>query len=294
MTYEEICLLLTERHSEMSARLQKAGRYILSHPDEVGIVSMRQLAEAAGVHPTAMVRLAHFLGFDGFSELRDPFVQRLRRSSTDKTVSRARHLQDKIVSEDRLLEAMQQTAQENVARFYEQNDSKKIVRMAKKVLKAQRVFILGLRSSYPAAYSLAYSLGLVRPNGILLDGPGGIYQDPLRDATGRDVLFAISMSPYTRSTLEIVDYAAEKGCKILALTDNRLSPLAKGAEDTLIVGNETPSFFHSVAAFTTAIEVLVAILMRESGQKGLNHLLRVREQMDRFHTYVEPAHGGTS
>ncbi len=36
---------------DMPSQLQRAARYILEHPDEVALVSMRHLARNAGVQP---------------------------------------------------------------------------------------------------------------------------------------------------------------------------------------------------------------------------------------------------
>ena len=75
-------------HSELMAvfedltpRQQVGARYILDHPQDVALVSMRELSKRAGVPPATMTRLALRMGFDGFDDLRSLYADCLRRRS---------------------------------------------------------------------------------------------------------------------------------------------------------------------------------------------------------------------
>ena len=63
---------------ELSSELRKAARFLVDHPDEVPLVSMRVLASRSEVTPTTLVRLARRLGFGDWAALRRPFEDRLR------------------------------------------------------------------------------------------------------------------------------------------------------------------------------------------------------------------------
>ena len=58
---------------ELSSELRKAARFLVDHPDEVPLVSMRVLASRSEVTPTTLVRLARRLGFGDWAALRRPF-----------------------------------------------------------------------------------------------------------------------------------------------------------------------------------------------------------------------------
>ncbi len=61
---------LLAEFDELPGQLQLCARYIIDHPHEVGLQSMRTLAQAADVHPNSFVRLARQLGFDGYEAMR--------------------------------------------------------------------------------------------------------------------------------------------------------------------------------------------------------------------------------
>ncbi len=55
---------------DIPAQAQRGGRYVLDHPDDVVIYSMREIAERAGVSPATLVRLVNLLGSAKWSEIR--------------------------------------------------------------------------------------------------------------------------------------------------------------------------------------------------------------------------------
>jgi len=66
--------LIRQRFVELSPALQLGARFLLDHPNEVVVASMRSIAERAGVPPATLVRLAQALGFDGWPGLKEAFV----------------------------------------------------------------------------------------------------------------------------------------------------------------------------------------------------------------------------
>ena len=51
---------LIDRFDDMSPQLQQAARYLIEHPQEIALNSMRELARNANVQPATMTRLAKF------------------------------------------------------------------------------------------------------------------------------------------------------------------------------------------------------------------------------------------
>ena len=68
---------LLEALPEMSPQLRKAARYVLDNPNDVGVSSIREVAEAAEVTANSLVRMARAAGFEGYEDLRRPFREAL-------------------------------------------------------------------------------------------------------------------------------------------------------------------------------------------------------------------------
>ena len=53
----------------LTPELRKAGSWVLENSGEVGVSTVRQIADAAGVKPNTLVRLARAIGFAGFDDM---------------------------------------------------------------------------------------------------------------------------------------------------------------------------------------------------------------------------------
>src|SRR5207237_5589963 len=79
---------------------------------------------------------------------------------------------------------------------------------------AERVFCLGLRSSFAIAFHFHYVRAFAGGAVTLVDAAGGTGIDMLRGAGRGDALLAVSVRPYTRLTLDYARFAAERGVAV--------------------------------------------------------------------------------
>ena len=84
---------LTEEWDALTPEAQKAARYVLENPTDVGVSTVREIAEAAKVKPNTFVRMARQVGFDGYEDFRAPFREAIRKGGVSFP-DRARWLQD--------------------------------------------------------------------------------------------------------------------------------------------------------------------------------------------------------
>ena len=84
---------LADELSKLTPEARKAATYVLENPRDVGVSTVREIAEAANVKPNTVVRMARQVGFDGYEDFREPFREAIRRGAADFP-DRARWLQD--------------------------------------------------------------------------------------------------------------------------------------------------------------------------------------------------------
>ncbi len=126
---------------------------------------------------------------------------------------------------------------------------------------------------------------MFRNNAVLLDGRGGTFADDQRAFAADDGIFAVSLEPYAHETVRAVDYARDHGGTTVVVTDSPVSPLAKNADHVLIVGGESPSFFHSIAAAVAAAEALVVLMVAQGGRAALYTIEESGRQLGIFDAY---------
>ncbi|KQS69435.1 transcriptional regulator [Rhizobium sp. Leaf371] len=273
----------------MSVQLQAAARYVLDHPSDVALLSMREQARQAKVQPATMTRLAKHLGLDGYDDIRTLYAEAMRSGDAGFAgKAGVQALSQKLKGDHALAAEMLQSIGGQIARLTEPRSLDRIVQAAATLAKARRVSCLGLRASHSAAWHLHYILTLIGDKTTMLDGIAGTGADALGTATPDDVLLVVSVLPYTRATIEIAEYAHGRGIKIVAITDSDVSPLAQFATATIVVSTDGPSFFHTMSPAFAVAEVLGTLLAGHGGDGAVQALRRFDEQLAAFNVHLQP------
>ena len=284
---KQLLVEMTAGFDGLSPQLKEAARWVIDHPADVALLTMREQARRAGIPPATLTRLAQRFKLKGYDEIRRLSAEAVRERP-DSYRWRAEELLQRRDSEGDA--ALIQDIFSSLSRHLQELSRPVVVdrfRAAADIIaKARRVFCLGLRSTFSVAYSFHYARALFGAESVLVDGPGGIATDALRTIGPADVLLAISVKPYTRQTLQAVRYADKRGARVIAVTDSEVSPLAMLARETLVVGTETPSFFHTMAPAFAAIECLTALVAARRGSETLKSLAASEAQLEAFDTYV--------
>jgi DNA-binding MurR/RpiR family transcriptional regulator len=278
---------LLEAYQAMPRQLRAAAQWVLDNPRDVALLTMREQARRAGVNPASMTRLAQRMGLEGYESIRDLYAERLRRGETEFSgrtealVARRRQDGDGALAYD-----LAETLGRHMTALCSPAALDQMTQAAGLLAKAARIHVLGYRSSYPVACHFAYVYGLAGGNVRLLDGPGGTGPDALRGSGKGDALLAISVKPYTRAAIEVVDYAVTLGISIIAITDSVVSPLVGRADAAVIVPTESPSFFHTMAPAFAVAEGLAAILAATAGASALTAVRAMERQFDMLSTHI--------
>ncbi|MDH3219184.1 MAG: MurR/RpiR family transcriptional regulator [Gammaproteobacteria bacterium] len=263
---EEVLERLLAEFEELPGQLQLCARYIIDHPHEVGLQSMRTLAQDADVHPNSFVRLARHLGFDGYEAMRERFRDFVR-GGVGSSPDRVRWLQemDRKGGSTAVFGSMAEACLDNTEKMFAQQSIKDLERAVEWMLKARRVYVLGLGLAYPLAYNFWYVARMGFDHFILSPRHGSLPTDDIIRMDERDCLLAMTFQPYRRDTLAAVRQAKKRGARIIGITDSSASTLCREADLGLVSPTHTPQFFHSNTAVTALLESLCALLVVRGG-----------------------------
>ncbi len=272
----------------MSEQLQVAARYLLEHPREVALLSMREQARQADIQPATMTRLAKHLGFAGYDDVRQLYADAMRNDGTGFAGLAAAQAKNQKLKGDRALAAdMLGGVSAQVTALTRPAMLDSLVDAARRIERSRRIYCLGLRSSHSAAWHLHYMLSIAGKQSVMLDAVGGIGVDALGSAAPNDVLVAVSVLPYTRQTVEITEYAHSCDVPVIAITDSVVAPPALHATVALIVPTESPSFLHTMSPAFVVAEVLGALVAGRSGDAASEALARVDRQSAALNTHLK-------
>ncbi|ESW94182.1 MurR/RpiR family transcriptional regulator [Mesorhizobium sp. M0902] len=287
MDQEELAGQIVTAFDGMSAQLRSAARYVLDKPYDVALLSMREQARHAGVQPATMTRLAQHLGLDGYEAVRDIYAAAIRDGEIGFAGKAGLQVASQKLKGDHALAAdILDSISSQLSHLAEGRSIDRLVETARALSAARRVYCLGLRSSHAVAWHLHYILSLIGEKSVLLHGIGGTDGDALAHATKDDVLIAASVLPYTRFTIELVEYAAGRGVPVIAITDSGVAPLALLADHLVVVPTGSPSFFHTMTPAFIVAEVLGALVAGQAGEGAVESLRRFDEQGAALKTHL--------
>jgi DNA-binding MurR/RpiR family transcriptional regulator len=263
---EEIVERLLAEFDDLPGQLQLCARYLIDHPHEVGLQSMRTLAANAEVQPNSFVRLARHLGFEGYDALRERFRDFVRGGS-GSSPDRVRWLQQmgRKGGSAAIFGSMAEACLQNTEKMFARQSVAELQKAVDLMIDSRRVYVLGLGLAYPLAYNFWYVARMGFDHFILTPRHGSLPADDLIRMDERDCLLAMTFQPYRRDTLAAVQRARKAGAKIIGITDSSAASLCREADIGLVSPTHTPQYFHSNSAVTALLESLCALLVVRGG-----------------------------
>ncbi|ROQ00493.1 RpiR family transcriptional regulator [Stella humosa] len=244
--YEALRAAIAQRHAALPGRLQQVAEFVLDHPTDVALATVAEVAERTGVQPSAIVRFARALGFNGFTEMQQVFRSRLVAGVAPSYKARLARMKrdEKSILGRRPLAVL--------GRFVADGHSA----LDSLLAPARDIYLLGLGGSYPVAAHLAYVLRKLGRRVVLLDGIGGGIGEQSHAATAEDALVAISFRSYYPDTVRLFPELVARGVPAIAITDSLLSPIATGARLVFELQDMPEAAMRTLAAPLCLVQAL--------------------------------------
>jgi len=278
---ESILATLSTELAEFTPQVRKAASYVLENPNDVGVSSIREIAQAAEVKPNTFVRMARIVGFAGYEEFREPFREEIRRGVANFP-DRARWLQSLEQSGKLggLYRDMVSSAIGNIEDTFAGIDATDLKVAAQAIVNSRQTFALGVgvNSSNASNFTYLAGTGMTRFQAIPKNGSNSI--DDLAWADKRDVLIAMTCKPFRTEVVNAVRLAKEQGVQTIAISDSRASPIIADSDYGFVVSVDTPQFFPSSVSTIALLETLLSFAIAMETPKVVE---RVKTFHDRRH-----------
>ncbi|WP_171177283.1 MurR/RpiR family transcriptional regulator [Ruegeria sp. HKCCA4633] len=268
---------LSEELTLLTPEAQKAARYVLENPREVGVSTVREIAEAARVKPNTVVRMARQIGFEGYGDFREPFRDEIRRSD-GSFPDRARWLQGIRRTGDlgELYADLLDSAIRNIEETFAEIDAEQLQSAAEVIWSARSVYTLGVGINNSSASNFTYLARTGMTDFHAIPRPGSTAIDDLAWADEKDVLIAITCHPYRTEVVEAVDIARKQGVTVIGISDSPASPIILSAQHSFIVSVDTPQFYPSSLSIIALLETLLSFVVAVSSDE-------IVERVEEFH-----------
>ena len=257
--------------------------YITEHYDKAAYMTAAKLGTLVNVSESTVVRFAIELGFDGYPDLQQSLRELVRTKLT--SFQRMEVTNDRIGDGDLLTKVLLADS-EKIKRTLEGVDRDAFDAAVKHMINAKRIYILGVRSSASLAGFLNHSLRMIFDNIKLVETTSGSEMfEEIMGIGEDDVMIAISFPRYSKRIINAVDYARHAGADVIALTDSKMSPIAKEASQVLVAESDMSSFVDSLVAPLSIINAMVVAVAREKKDELAIRLRHLEEIWDEYDVY---------
>ena len=267
----DLLVRLNKNYKTLSKGQKQLAAYITENYDRAAFITASKMGRIVGVSESTVVRFAYALGYDGYPELQKSLQELIRNKLT--SVQRIQLTGD--LQPNDVLRSVLKSDVSNIRATIDLIDNASFNAAINALLEAKTAYIVGLMSAAPLAQFLAYYLGFVMDNVVMVSGAmGNIYEDLFR-ISSEDVCIGISFPRYSNRTIDALDFARGKGATIIAITDSVSSPIAEKAEHALIARSDMAGFADSLVAplsLINAIIVACSLRRREQVSNTLSQL----------------------
>ncbi|MCI4279002.1 MurR/RpiR family transcriptional regulator [Clostridioides difficile] len=252
---------IQSQYTRLSKGQKLIAQYILNNYDKVAFMTACKLGETVGVSESTVVRFANALGYSGYPKLQAALQELIKNKLT--TVQRVEMAHD--YSDDfAILNKVLKSDIDNIRSTLEEIDERAFKEASNKLLRARKIYILGMRSSFVVAQYLGFYLDIILDNVHIIRMDMGDAFEQIVRINEEDVIVAISFPRYSKKSCQIVNYAKEKGAHVISLTDSLFAPVASLADNTLLVKSNMASFVDSlVPALSISNALAISVGMKE-------------------------------
>ncbi|MEB6337527.1 MurR/RpiR family transcriptional regulator [Serratia rhizosphaerae] len=257
---------IRHRYETLSKRLKQVARYILDNSNSIAFDTVASIAAQASVPPSTLIRFANAFGFSGFNEMKQVFRQHLMEETVNYTerarLFRQTSTDDNAAPENpaEILNVFTMVNAQALQQLPAQIDTAQLEKAVELLKNAENIYVIGLRRSFSVASYLTYALRHLERRAFLIDGLGGMFTEQLGMVKPKDVVIAISYSPYAREALELVELGAKQGAQQIAITDSQVSPLAAFSDVCFVVREAQVDGFRSQVASMCLAQTLAVSL----------------------------------
>jgi DNA-binding MurR/RpiR family transcriptional regulator len=267
--------LIAAARDDLTPTDRRIAAAILDDETLLAFGTVSDLADHIGTSRPSIVRFAHRLGFDGYTQFQDyvrsGLTQRLARPSV------------RIRQDDSTMAVARASLSDAMASVFEATDGDTLAKLARPIVAAENLWIVSGETSRAGAHAFYSGITMIRPRVHMLEGHTmGI---DLSGAGPDDAAVVFDFSRYRNESITAARVLADIGVHIVAITDGPLSPLAALTETRCEIQVPAVGPFDSSVPAVAIAELLVAHVAADLHDDATDRIDRIERLWDATGTF---------
>lgn len=282
-TTNELLMRIEEKYPHLSKGQKRLADYVCKNYDKAVFLTAAKLGEIVGVSESTVVRFAIQLGYKGYPGFQKALEELVR--NTLNSIQRMEVTYGRI-SQSEILENVLQSDIEKIKMTLAAIDHKAFDLAIDTILKARKVYVIGIRSCAPLASFLGFYLNPICENvtAVTTNSSSEIFEQLIRIGED-DVIIGISFPRYSMRTLKALEFASNRKAKVITLTDSVHSPMNLYSSCNLIARSDMASIVDSLVAPLSVINALIVALCMKKQKEVVTTLEELEQIWGEYQVY---------
>ncbi len=262
---------LGENLDSMPQEYQKAAKYIRRNYKKVSFMNLGELTEKLSIREEVINNYISDLGFHSFEEFRNELrhVAMVDLKTTDRFQISMDMINPKVSS---IMNLVVNKEINNLKSLSDTLDEQTLAGIVGEVIKANEIIVVGTRASAPISLYAEYMLNRIgKRTGKIISG-GTENFDNLSLIDRNSLVIGFGFARYPKETVKILSFFKKRNMKVISITDNLMSPLARFSDIVMTIPCESMSFTDFYATPICVINALVILVSQLDEQTSLKHL----------------------
>ena len=279
----DILTAIQSRMDSFSKGQKLIGRYILENYEKAAFMTAAKLGQTVKISESTVVRFAAELGYDGYPAMQKAMQEMIRGKLT--TVQRIEVSYDRLGTQD-VLEKVVRSDMEKLRLSLAELSREDFAATVEAIVRARRIYILGVRSSAALSDFLSFYFKLIFDNvwQVQTSLASEMFEQMLRVGQ-EDVVIGISFPRYSTRCVRAMEFARDQGATVVAVTDSELSPLYDTANYRLLAKSDMASFVDSLVAPLSVLNALIVAVGRKKSAEVTATFERLERIWDEYQVY---------
>ena len=274
---------MEEGMSSFSKGQRQIATYIIEHYEKAAYMTAARLGATVNVSESTVVRFATELGFEGYPE----FQRAIQAIIRNRLTSFQRiEVTNQLIGGGNVVEKILIADADKIRHTAEDIDRDAFDRAVEAMLKAKKIYIMGVRSSAHLAGFLDMGMRRMFDNVKMIQSTAGseVFEQMI-NISPDDVLVAISFPRYSKRVVTAVEFAHNVGANVICLTDSPQAPIAAHADQLLTAHTDMASFVDSLVAPLSIINALIVAMSLKKQNDLADRLSRLEQIWEEYEEY---------
>ena len=280
----DVLLRIEEKYPKMSKSHKAIATYISENYDQAVFMTAAKLGKTLGVSESTVVRFAASLGYDGY-----PMLQKALEDCVKGKLNNVQKVGAKYgkSTQSEILTSVLTSDIEKIQHTIENLDPAAFETALDTIMKADHVYVMGLRSNEPLAAFLHFYLNMIR-GGVVLLSTSSVSEtfEQMMRINEKDCFIGISFPRYSMRTLKAMEFASDRNANVIAITDTEHSPMNLYSSCHLLARSDMVSIVDSLVAPLSLINAMVVALCLRCPQEVRKNLEMLEETWNNYQVYL--------